>query len=55
MQPTLSSLCRAAAQFNLSSGSSWFPATNFMLTNSFLFIPTGKATNRAMFFRAMRS
>jgi hypothetical protein len=26
-----------------------------MLTNSFLFIPTGKATNRAMFFRAMRS
>jgi hypothetical protein len=42
------------ATTNLSSASSWSHTTNFTLTNSFLFIPAGKATNRAMFFRALR-
>jgi hypothetical protein len=32
-------------------GPSWFPATDFTLTNSFGFIDTGSPTNRMMFFR----
>ena len=42
------------ATTNVSLTNGWFPATNFMLTNSFEFFDTGKPTNNAMFFRTKR-
>ncbi len=37
---------------NLGLGTTWFPWTNLVLSNSFQFIPVNNPTNRAMFFRA---
>ena len=42
------------ATTNVSLTNGWFPATNFMLSNSFEFFDTGKPTNNAMFFRTKR-
>jgi hypothetical protein len=42
------------ATTNLANSNAWFPAMNFMLTNSFQFISEGTTTNRALFFRAKR-
>lgn len=36
------------------AANAWFPATNFMLTNSFLFINEGSKTNKALFYRGQR-
>ncbi|MCX6917235.1 MAG: hypothetical protein NT167_30060, partial [Verrucomicrobia bacterium] len=42
------------ATTNLANTNAWFPATNFVLTNSFQFIHQGTATNRLLFYRAKR-
>jgi hypothetical protein len=43
------------ATTNLVNTNAWFPATNFVLTNSFQFINQDIATNRSMLFRAKRN
>ena len=42
------------ATTNLAATNAWFPAGNFVLTNSFQFINEGPRTNKALFYRGQR-
>jgi hypothetical protein len=42
------------ATTNLANTNAWSMATNFLLTNSFLFINEGPTTNKALFYRGKR-